>query len=457
MGLRLWLWSQFCSCLLCLLVTIPLRVPPFKPTVGKRGRSSDFLRATLGLARGLDWSNSRNGEAVLKNQRRQSGQALVAATFGLVVMLGAAGLAVDLGYLRYQRRLQQSAADSAALAGAAEAAAGNATSAAIEDATLNGFKNGVNQVTVNVNPAFAFGTQTGVQVQVSAIQPTFFMRIFGVNTATVSTAAVALSTSGKNCVYALNGFGTALDNGGTTTVSNCGVVDNSNLHNTGSLTANSVSVHGTASGSATSPAAVTGTVEAGDPLYRLTPPAGGGACIAATYPGPTGAAPPWNRTLNQGRYCSIVVTGNVNLTLNPGTYTITQAGGVSLNGKGTVTGTGVTIYLRGNAGPVAINTAPTANEILQLRAPTNGALAGILFYQNPGNTQTANIDGKGASRLQGALYFPGATLNLSNTGSLAAYTLAVAKNLSFAGTVNFGSNFSTLPGGSPIKNAVLVE
>ena len=393
----------------------------------------------------------------MKKQQRESGQALVAAVFGLVVLLGAAGLAIDVGYLRYQRRLQQSAADSAALAGAAESAAGNATSAARADSSLNGFTNGVNNVTVAVNPAFAFGTNTGVQVQVSAVQPTFFMRIFGVNTATVSTVAVALFSSTKNCVYALNGFGTALNNGATVAAPGCGIVVNSNLLNTGSITANSVSVHGTASGSATSPAAVTGTVEAGDPLYRLTPPAGGTGCTAATYNGPTGAAPPLNpRPLRQGRYCSIVVTGNVNLTLNPGTYTITT-GGVSLNGKGTVTGTGVTIYLTGNAGSVAINTAPTANETLQLRAPTTSALAGILFYQDPGNTQTANIDGKGTSRLQGALYFPGATLNLSNTGTLAAYTLAVAKTLSLGGTVNLGSNFSSLPGGSPIKNAVLVE
>jgi hypothetical protein len=393
----------------------------------------------------------------VKKQQRESGQALVAAVFGLVVLLGAAGLAIDVGYLRYQRRLQQSAADSAALAGAAESAAGNATSAAQADSSLNGYTNGVNNVTVAVNPAFAFGTNTGVQVQVSAVQPTFFMRIFGVNTATVSTVAVALFSSTKNCVYALNGFGTALNNGATVAAPGCGIVVNSNLLNTGSITANSVSVHGTASGSATSPAAVTGTVEAGDPLYRLTPPAGGTGCTAATYNGPTGAAPPLNpRPLRQGRYCSIVVTGNVNLTLNPGTYTITT-GGVSLNGKGTVTGTGVTIYLTGNAGSVAINTAPTANETLQLRAPTTSALAGILFYQDPGNTQTANIDGKGTSRLQGALYFPGATLNLSNTGTLAAYTLAVAKTLSLGGTVNLGSNFSSLPGGSPIKNAVLVE
>ena len=393
----------------------------------------------------------------MKKQQRESGQALVAAVFGLVVLLGAAGLAIDVGYLRYQRRLQQSAADSAALAGAAESTAGNATSAAQADSSLNGFTNGVNHVTVAVNPAFAFGTNTGVQVQVSAVQPTFFMRIFGVNTATVSTVAVALFSSTKNCVYALNGFGSALNNGATVAAPGCGIVVNSNLLNTGSITANSVSVHGTASGSATSPAAVTGTVEAGDPLYRLTPPAGGMGCTAATYAGPTGAAPPLNpRPLRQGRYCSIVVTGNVNLTLNPGTYTITT-GGVSLNGTGTVTGTGVTIYLTGNAGSVAINTAPTANETLQLRAPTTGALAGILFYQDPGNTLPATIDGKGTSRLQGALYFPDATLNLSNTGTLAAYTLAVAKSLSFTGTVNLGSNFSSLPGGSPIKDAVLVE
>jgi len=56
-----------------------------------------------------------------------------------------------------------------------------------------------------------------------------------------------------------------------------------------------------------------------------------------------------------------------------------------------------------------------------------------------------------------ALYFPGALLNLSNTGTLAAYTIAVANSLSLSGTVQFASDFSSLPGGSPIKSAVLVE
>src|ERR1700730_16973796 len=110
----------------------------------------------------LFFRESRNGESVVKRQRKESGQALVAAAFGLVVLLGAAGLAIDVGYLRYERRLQQSAADSAALAGAAESAAGNATSAALGDSSLNGFTDDVNNVTVTVDPDFAFGTSTGV-------------------------------------------------------------------------------------------------------------------------------------------------------------------------------------------------------------------------------------------------------------------------------------------------------
>ncbi len=390
----------------------------------------------------------------MKRQPRESGQALVAATFALVVLLGAAGLAVDLGYLRYQRRLQQSAADSAALAGAAEAAAGNAITAAKQDAALNGFTSGVGNVTVTVNPAFPFGAVTGVQAQVSAVHPTFFMRIFGVNTATVSTVAVATTGSGKNCVYTLNTFGTALNNSGTVTAPGCGIIDDSNLLNTGSINAASVAVHGTASGSLTIPAAIAGIVEAADPLFRLTAPGRGGCQPNGNITGTTGPPPP---ALMSGTYCTgITVTGNKNVTLTAGTYVIT-GGGIVLNGTGTITGTGVTLYVAPGAGSISINTAPGSAQTLQLQAATNGALAGILFYQDPANTLTANITGNAASRFQGTFYFPKAQLNLANTGTSAAYTLAVAKSLSLSGTVRFASNFASLPGGSPIKNAVLVE
>jgi len=396
----------------------------------------------------------------VKRLQRESGQALIAATFGLVVLLGAAGLAIDLGYLRYQRRLQQSAADSAALAGASEAAAGNATAAAKQDSSLNGFTHNtntvtnVNDVSVIVNPAFPFGTTTGVQVQVSAVHPTFFMRFFGVNKSTVSTTAVAITNSAKNCVYGLNNFGTAINNGGTLTASGCGIVDNSNLQNTGSINATSVAVHGSLFGSPTIPGAILGIVGAGDPLYRLTPPGGGGGCKAD--PDIKGGGAPF--TIFSGKYCNgITIDGSKNGTFTPGTYFISGTG-ISIKGSGTVTGTGVTIYVAAGGGAININNAAGSSRNLILIAPTTGARAGILFYQNPGNTQTANIKGTAASLFQGTFYFPKAHLNLSNTGTATpAYMMAVVQSLTLSGTIHFASNFASLPGGSPIKRAVLAE
>jgi hypothetical protein len=92
-----------------------------------------------------------------------------------------------------------------------------------------------------------------------------------------------------------------------------------------------------------------------------------------------------------------------------------------------------------------------------LSAQTTGADAGILFYQDPGNTSTATINGTTNSRFEGALYFPSAPLTINGLGNPAAYTIAVAKTLAVSGTLQFLSDFSSLPNGSPIKNAVLVE
>src|SRR5579864_4379481 len=92
----------------------------------------------------------------------QRGQTLILVAMLLVVLTGMTGLAVDVGFYRYQQRLQQSAADSAALAGAAELAtsSASATAAAKADAATNGFQDGSNGVTVTVNTSYS-DTYTG--------------------------------------------------------------------------------------------------------------------------------------------------------------------------------------------------------------------------------------------------------------------------------------------------------
>ena len=81
-------------------------------------------------------------------RNRESGQALFFVGFSLVVLTAVVGLSIDMGYLRYTKRRLQTAADSAAIAGASELNNGNFRTAALNDSKSNGFENGVNGVTV---------------------------------------------------------------------------------------------------------------------------------------------------------------------------------------------------------------------------------------------------------------------------------------------------------------------
>jgi hypothetical protein len=393
--------------------------------------------------------------------KRQAGQALVAATFGLVALLGATGLAIDMGYLRYQKRLQQSAADSAALAGAAEIGyGGDSTAAAQQDALLNGFPlGGAKNVNVTVNLNYR-GNANAVEVLVSADQPTFFMKIFGVNTATVISRGVAQFTGNgiKNCMYALGNRG-GFNNNNTVDTPSCGIISNADLDNGGgSITAASIGVVGAADTNRVNPAAVTNIVPAADPLAYLPAPASGGGCQSGTFDNPPFSGgrrrrrnPPLVKTISQGTYCSFDVTGDVDLTLRPGLYVVT--GPVSFGGTGTVKGGGVTIYVSGGGGAVNLSNNVTFN----MSAQTSGAYNGVLFFQDSGNTSTASINGAGGSKLQGAFYFPTATLNIDGAASDAAYMAFVAQSLNINTTVRFPSDYSSLTNGSPIKTAVIVE
>src|SRR5438874_9600862 len=72
-------------------------------------------------------------------RKNQSGQALATMAIAMVVLAGFAGLAIDMGTLRYQKRLQQTAADAAAVAGAQNIGYGGIQSGAQAAAATNGF------------------------------------------------------------------------------------------------------------------------------------------------------------------------------------------------------------------------------------------------------------------------------------------------------------------------------
>src|SRR5580700_10424855 len=66
---------------------------------------------------------------LLRLKRRPLGQTFLLVSIALVVVLGMAALAVDVGDLWTTRRLMQSAADAGAVAGADEIAVGGSSSA----------------------------------------------------------------------------------------------------------------------------------------------------------------------------------------------------------------------------------------------------------------------------------------------------------------------------------------
>ncbi len=420
-------------------------------------------------------------------RKSESGNVLVFTALGMTMLMGIAGLAVDVGALRHDKRIQQTAADAAALAGASNLVYSSGVSAGAKAASAaNGFTDGSNNVTVTVNNPPTSGVHNGkagyVEVLVKAVQPTYFMRIFGISTANVTARAVAASLgegSNGGCLYTLGTSGDDITMNGTPNIiqaPGCGIVDNGGLRTNGSgvtINAGSIGVAGSFThngGGSFTPTPVTGIPPSPDPLSYLTPPpstCSGSAHLTITssqvvpagnYCGSGGITVNGTGlavTLSPGAFSQILVNGtNDTVTFNPGTYVITGSGGLTDNGSNTVlNGNGVTYYL--TTGSVNFNGSTGG----ALTAPTTGSYAGMLFWEPPTNTSGFTLNGKSSFKTDGIMYAPKATITLNGNNSFSAYMILVVNTITMNGnnTINLGANTSSLPGGSPIKHVVLVE
>ena len=450
----------------------------------------------------------------MRRRNRQAGQALYLTAASLVVLMGFLGLGIDMGMLRYQKRIQQTAADAAAIAGAEEIpySSSGIPSAAQQAAADNGFSGAINTgcpppaitslgtITVTVNNPPCSGPHVGdsnyVEAYVSELQPTYFMKIFGVNSETVTARAVATMVSdtggSPGCIYTLGPVGTGfgVKNSGTPSVdaTSCDIFDNGNWTTNGApvnIQAAGIGVVGssTNNGGGTVNPTPTNIPPFTDPLSWLPPPCSGSACTGGPSiqitNGGCGSTCSANVSCSgglcsvaPGTYGSISIQGST-VDFGAGTYVVD--GNFTVNGNSTIcdstntncsgmtsqpiaTNGGVTFYITGSSSSVNID--GTTNTYLA--APTTGTYAGILFYQDPNDTSAATLSGTSNSFYEGALYFPTAQLNFGGTmtNTTAAYTVIVSFDLKIFGTSNItiNSDYSSLPGGVfPSKNAVLVE
>jgi len=245
--------------------------------------SHSLLSSTGG---GLGLKDSRDGKAAIK-RKTQAGQALPLTAAALVVLLGIMGLGIDMGVLRYDKRVQQTAADAAAIAGAQDLSSGSAvTSGAQNASSLNGFTDNssgatctsdpssVGCITVTVNNPPLSGPHACandanctkyVETLVADVQPTYFMKILGVDSEKVVARAVATNVGtsfgaggGGGCIVTtgtptekLTANNSGLGTSGSVILNAplCGIVDNGNLIANGganlSINAGSIGVGGT--------------------------------------------------------------------------------------------------------------------------------------------------------------------------------------------------------------------
>jgi hypothetical protein len=424
-------------------------------------------------------------------RNRQGGFTILAYCLMIFVVLGFTGLAVDVGYLQWQRRLLQAAADAGAMGALREMELGRTnsqphndlTNAAQNDAALNGFIDGQNNVTVTLNNPPLSGTfsgdNTAAEAIVTRVYPTFFMRILGTNNVTLAARSVAQTTTSYGsiggCIFALNPHAKDALNleSGTTLNSSCSAISesdhseafkmagsdtwNMNSHNAhigvvgGYKMAGGATIMDTTVTPNRSENPVTIT-SPGDPLANIQPPT-----LASVTGGIRAATPqtyPSGTTLSPGIYCGGISTGTT-LHFSAGTY-ILAGGGFSLGSQAVVDGTHVTFYSTSSTGWGCGNSygagtfSTTGQAQMTFSAPINGSLVGMLFFQDrnldPGESDM--VGGSGCS-CDGSLYFKKSAVKLAGNSSQNGYLVIVADTIDINGATKLGNNYTSLTNPNP--------
>jgi hypothetical protein len=147
--------------------------------------------------------------------RSEKGQSIVIVAIVMVGLIALVGLALDGGNLFLQRRQVQNAVDASAMAGTRVLAQAICGEAGIDDAAIAqavyGFaeSNGIEDAEENVTATYVnfdlqnLGTvgdgsipvgATGISIDVSAEEETFFIRVVGVDKFNVNAAAIAMTS-----------------------------------------------------------------------------------------------------------------------------------------------------------------------------------------------------------------------------------------------------------------------
>jgi hypothetical protein len=404
---------------------------------------------------------------LLQGVRDNRGSVTVYFALILPVLLGGAGLATDVISWHLNKRVMQSAVDSAALAGALEmirTGTSNVSAAAEGEARANGLRD-EDVLTVNAPPVSGAraGSGDAVEVIMERTVPTALAHLVFDDQVKARVRATAISDLNDTCVWALDpSIPSAFKVSGSANVAiNCGIFVNSDDESaitqsgTSCLTATRIKSSGGSSGTCLNPDPVENVPQIVDPLSYLEGPSYGSCDFNAKVKVNSGDT----RTLDPGVYCGgIEVQSGGTLHFNEGIYVL--GGGLTFASSSVVTGSNVMFYLPPSAGQ-GDNINIAAGADVTLSAIEDGEYAGILFFhdRNSPNNISHSITGGSTMNLEGILYFPNQNLKFSGGSAVdASASMLIARTVDFVGITNIGGFEGTVVEKNPaLVKAVLIE
>jgi hypothetical protein len=370
----------------------------------------------------------------------ERGNVFVVAAAVMPLLLASAAFAVDTIQLTVWKRQLQRAADSSAIAGAYALSLDDDTEDAIHrDLDKNKFPTLSKEEDIVVGPRAGF-TQT-VQVTLEAAHTLPFLSIFTKRpTPLAATATAALVGQGEFCMISLyDGPDAGIDVNGNSEVNlGCGMKSN--------CTGEECVTAGGASAITATPIAAVGGLDGNgnnfnqptvlqphsaaqkDPFAYLANPTKPPAGCSGTL----GASTTFTAEKHQ---CFLSASVGPSEVLNIPAHVdqITIWGG-DIDFKGDVTADGITFVMSGDngqAGDLIMN----SQSKLNLSAPDDGDLKGVLFYRDRrASNIEIKINGGADSNLTGAMYFPTSDITYAGNSTMVVKCLQmVGQKLKFRG------------------------
>lgn len=354
----------------------------------------------------------------------------VMLTFGVAfsVLLGAAGLAVDSASFYDQQSRMQSVADASALAVAKELHLYRKKPEELDqlksvgrsrvDALLGeaGIAERPHSTDITIGME-----QNQVEVVISMVSDTLMpVEVWGENPIVVTSEAHAYGQS-RLCVLGLHPSkrDTIKTSAAQLTAPDCAVQSNSSdpsgltVGSGGKIVSTVICTSGGYSGGSTSfePTPTTDCPALDDPLAARQPPSFSG-CDYLNRVIESGKV-----SISPGTYCGGIKIGKAaEVTAEPGIYVIT-GGYFKVSDSAKLMGENVSFYFHDDLSTLEFK----SNTTIDLSAPKDGPMAGILIYENRAALlgRTFVISSQNAHRLLGTIYLPRGILKVDAKGKVA--------------------------------------